>query len=134
MRSATLVTGQIFSLRALVTRLDVSAISVAIGMICSLAVAWVATPIGRASGISNLHAAAATAADRERITIVGTRRTQGNAVDCPQVRTDDGTDYTVSYLAPAIKIGDRISVTGFFAHVVKCRGEVLFAEKVDVLP
>jgi hypothetical protein len=72
-------------------------------------------------------------ADNKRVTVVGTRTTQGNAVDCPELRADDGKTYNISYLAPSIQIGDRISVTGFFAKMVHCRGEVIYAEDVVVL-
>lgn len=65
-----------------------------------------------------------------RITVTGARITQGNAVDCPQVRTDDGQVYSISYLAPSIAIGDRVSVTGYMAYSTTCLGPVLKAEKV----
>lgn len=69
----------------------------------------------------------------QRMTVVGTRITQGNAVDCPQLRGEDGTITVVSYLAPAIPIGTRVKVTGFYAYVTSCRGRVLKAEEVAVL-
>jgi hypothetical protein len=57
----------------------------------------------------------------------------GGAVDCPQVRADDGKIYAVSYLAPTVAIGDRIEVTGFMAYITTCRGHVLYAEEVRPL-
>jgi len=67
---------------------------------------------------------------QERLTITGVRLTQGDAVNCAQVRTDEGTVYSVSYLAPSIAIGDRVEVTGFMANITTCRGPVLYAEEV----
>jgi hypothetical protein len=68
-----------------------------------------------------------------RITITGTRITEGNAVDCPQVRGDDGTITGVSWLAPSITIGSRIRVTGVYAYVTHCKGKVLTSDEVTVL-
>lgn len=76
---------------------------------------------------------AAQSVSQERITIVGVRITQGDAVECPRVRSDDGSTHGISYLAPSIAIGDRVSVTGYMAITVGCRGPVLYAEKVLVL-
>ena len=73
------------------------------------------------------------AAGEARLTIVGMRMTQGNAVDCPEVKTDDGRTVPVSYLAPSIAIGDRVEVTGFMAVTTKCRGKVLVAEEVRLI-
>ncbi len=73
------------------------------------------------------------AAGEARLTIVGMRMTQGNAVDCPEVKTDDGRTVPVSYLAPSIAIGDRVEVTGFMTVTTKCRGKVLYAEEVRPL-
>jgi len=71
-----------------------------------------------------------TQGSQARITVTGARISQGNAVDCPQIQADDGKIVSVSYLEPAIAIGDRITVTGFMAHVTTCLGPVLYAEKV----
>lgn len=75
----------------------------------------------------------ASGSETKRLTVVGTRITQGNAVDCPHIRGEDGTVTAVSYLAPSIAIGTRIKVTGFLAHVTHCRGEVLNVEEVSLL-
>ena len=68
-----------------------------------------------------------------RLTITGVRLTQGDAVNCAQVRTDEGAIYSVSYLAPSIAIGDRVEVTGFMANITTCLGPVLYAEEVRQL-
>ena len=94
-------------------------------------VAFLSTPVGDWSASPAL--ASSTAGERERLTVVGTRLTQGNAVDCPTVKTDEGKVVGVSYLPPSIAIGDRISVTGFFAVTTHCVGEVLYAEDVTAL-
>jgi hypothetical protein len=70
------------------------------------------------------------ASSEVRLTIQGVRMTLGNAVDCPNVRTDDGVFVPVSYLAPSIAIGDRVKVTGFMAVTTTCKGKVLVAEEV----
>lgn len=72
-------------------------------------------------------------AGQEKLTVSGVRLTKGNAVDCPQIRTDDGRTISVSYLAPAIAIGDRVEVTGFMVNKATCRGPVLNAESVRQL-
>lgn len=89
-------------------------------------------PLRAGSEKSNVEAMAVTkqAANRDKLTIRGTRLTVGNAVDCPQVRADDGKIYPVSYLAPSIAIGDRVEVTGFMANITSCVGLVLYAEEV----
>jgi hypothetical protein len=61
----------------------------------------------------------------QTIQITGVRLTQGNAVDCPQVRDDSGVIHTVSYLSPGVKIGARVTVTGFYAVTTHCIGTVL---------
>jgi hypothetical protein len=68
-----------------------------------------------------------------RITIAGTRVSRGDAVECPKLRGDDGKIYSVHYLPPAIAIGARLSVTGYFAKLVRCRGRVLYIEKLRPL-
>ena len=78
-------------------------------------------------------AGAQSAAGEARLTIIGVRATEGNGVDCPQVKTDDGRSVPVSYLAPSIAIGDRVEVTGFMAVMTTCRGKVLYAEEVRAL-
>jgi hypothetical protein len=64
----------------------------------------------------------------QAIFIVGVRVTSGDGVDCPRVRTDDGQVYAVSYLEPAISIGDRVAVTGEIAAITSCRGNVIYVE------
>lgn len=68
-----------------------------------------------------------------KMMVQGVRLTQGNAVDCPQIQTDDGRTLAVSYLAPSIAIGQRVEVTGFMANMTTCRGPVLYAEEVKQL-
>jgi hypothetical protein len=69
--------------------------------------------------------------DQVRITVTGIRITKGTAVDCPQIRTDDGRIYSISYLAPSVAVGDRVEVTGMMANSATCSGPVLNAEKVS---
>ncbi len=68
-----------------------------------------------------------------KMTVQGVRMTEGNAVDCPQIQTDDGRTLGVSYLAPSIAIGQRVEVTGFMANMTTCRGPVLYVEEVTLL-
>jgi hypothetical protein len=72
-------------------------------------------------------------ADRqERVSISGVRLTTGSAVQCPQVRADDGMIYPVSSLPSDVAIGGRVRVSGFMAYVTTCTGPVLYAE--DIVP
>lgn len=68
------------------------------------------------------------------VQITGVRVTQGNAVDCPQLRDDEGTLHAVSYLSPTIAIGTRVRVTGFYAVTLACLGPVLVVQEAQVLP
>lgn len=63
-----------------------------------------------------------------RITVSGIRETEGNAVDCPQIRADDGTLHSVSFLSAAIAIGGRVAVEGVYGISTRCRGQVLIVE------
>lgn len=67
--------------------------------------------------------------DPARITLTGVRVTQGDAVDCPQIRDDAGAVHPVSYLSPRVAIGARVEVSGFYAVTTKCRGTVLVVEE-----
>ena len=64
-----------------------------------------------------------TAPDTIRIT--GIRATQGNAVDCPQIRDDAGVLHSVSYLSTGLAIGDRVTVSGAYGIITTCLGTVL---------
>ena len=73
------------------------------------------------------------AQNEARITVRGARISFGDGVDCPKIRSDDGTETSVSYLAPGIAIGERVEVTGFMAFTTICRGKVLYAEEVRII-
>ena len=62
------------------------------------------------------------------ITLTGTRMTRGNAVDCPQIRDDAGGLHVVSYLSPAVAVGARVTVSGFYGVTTSCLGTVLVVE------
>ena len=57
--------------------------------------------------------------------ITGIRTTQGNAVDCPQIRDDAGVLHSVSYLSTGLAIGDRVTVSGAYGIITTCQGTVL---------
>lgn len=59
------------------------------------------------------------------VTLTGVRVTQGNAVDCPQIRDDAGKIHSVSYLSAAIGLGDRVTVSGVYGVTTTCVGTVL---------
>ncbi len=63
------------------------------------------------------------------VSITGVRLTQGDAVQCPQVRDDAGVVHGVSYLSPDIPIGGRVTVRGFHAITPVCLGKVLVVEE-----
>jgi hypothetical protein len=67
-------------------------------------------------------------AETARVSVTGVRITEGNAVDCPQIRDDAGTVHPVSYLSPRVGIGARVEVSGFYAVTTKCLGTVLVVE------
>ena len=77
--------------------------------------------------------AAAAASGQERITVTGTRIRQGDGVQCPKLRGDAGATYSISYLEPSLRIGDRVTVTGVMAHMPTCLGPVIKVEDVIVL-
>ena len=92
---------------------------------------------GRATIISEVQGLAQettpVAGGRETATITGVRLTEGNAVDCPKIRDDAGVEHPVSYLSPAVAIGTRVSVSGFYAITTSCRGTVLVVEDERIL-
>jgi hypothetical protein len=69
----------------------------------------------------------------QTIQITGVRLTQGNAVDCPQVRDDSGVIHAVSYLSPAVGIGARVTLSGFYAVTTQCIGQVLVVRDEQIL-
>jgi hypothetical protein len=102
----------------------------AAAMISGCSQAGVVRP-GDAEMVKPAASGPALAADnQQRLTVTGVRVTQGNAVDCPQIRTADGGIVPVSYLAPSIAIGALVEVTGFMAVTTSCRGKVLYVEEV----
>jgi hypothetical protein len=76
---------------------------------------------------------AASGSADDRLSITGVRITRGDAVNCPQVRGDDGRTHTVSYLSPRVEIGGRVALTGYMGYSVKCLGEVLVVEEEHLL-
>lgn len=69
----------------------------------------------------------------QTILITGIRITQGNAVDCPQLRDDAGVVHTVSYLSPAAKIGSRVALSGTYGVTTHCLGKVLVVRDEKIL-
>lgn len=67
-------------------------------------------------------------ATTDTVRLTGERITQGNAVDCPQIRDDSGKLHAVSYLSPAIEIGDRVTVSGVYGVSTRCVGTVLIVQ------
>lgn len=70
-----------------------------------------------------------TASAGQTASITGVRLTQGNAVDCPQLRDDAGKIHVVSYLSPAAAIGTRVTVSGSYGISTKCLGTVLVVDQ-----
>lgn len=64
-------------------------------------------------------------AESQTVTLTGTRVSMGNAVDCPEIRTDDGKLHPVKGLTAEVALGDRITVTGEYGVATTCRGQVL---------
>ena len=80
-------------------------------------------PMSEAAPVKDDPVTVPTAPDTIRIT--GIRATQGNAVDCPQIRDDAGVLHSVSYLSTGLAIGDRVTVSGAYGIITTCRGTVL---------
>lgn len=69
-----------------------------------------------------------TNATTDTVRLTGERITQGNAVDCPQIRDDSGKVHSVSYLSPAVEIGGRVTVSGVYGVSTRCVGTVLIVQ------
>lgn len=74
-----------------------------------------------------------TASAGQAASITGVRLSQGNAVDCPQLRDDAGKIHVVSYLSPAAPIGTRVTVSGTYGITTKCLGSVLVVDQEVIL-
>jgi hypothetical protein len=81
----------------------------------------------------NLTGADDVMAQSETFTVTGVRTTQGNAVDCPELRTQDGRTISVFGLPATIGIGERVRITGMMVNPTTCLGPALNAETVERL-
>ncbi|WP_225028949.1 hypothetical protein [Xinfangfangia pollutisoli] len=72
-------------------------------------------------------------AESQTVTLTGTRVSMGNAVDCPEIRTDDGKLHPVKGLTAEVALGDRITVTGEYGVATTCRGQVLIVAELKRL-
>lgn len=70
----------------------------------------------------------------EMVVLTGVRLTQGNAVDCPQLRDGTGKVHGVSALSAAVPIGGQVTVRGFYGVSTKCVGTVLIVKEETPLP
>jgi hypothetical protein len=66
-------------------------------------------------------------------TITGVRISTGDAVNCAEIRSDDGTVHPVSGLNGDIAIGARITATGFYGVSTRCVGRVLIITDIKRL-
>lgn len=69
-----------------------------------------------------------TTASGDTVQLSGVRISEGNAVECPQIRDDGGRVHSVSYLSPAVAIGERVNVSGFYGVSTGCVGTVLIVQ------
>lgn len=69
-----------------------------------------------------------TTASGDIVQLSGVRISEGNAVECPQIRDDGGKLHSVSYLSPAVAIGERVNVSGFYGVSTGCVGTVLIVQ------
>ena len=104
-------------------------LSIAAALMSSCSQAGIAPPRASELNTKIIVEPALTSNSQQRLTVTGVRLTKGNAVDCPQIKTEDGTIVPVSYLAPSIAIGERVEVTGYMAVTTSCRGRVLYVEE-----
>lgn len=72
-------------------------------------------------------------AQQQQLTVTGVRTTQGNAVECPMLRTEDGRDMPVHGLPATIGIGDRVRITGTMVNPTTCLGPALNVEALERL-
>lgn len=71
---------------------------------------------------------------REIVVVTGVRATQGGAVQCPQIRDDAGTLWSVSHLSAEVALGDRVTVSGHYGVSTSCVGTVLIVEQEQIHP
>jgi hypothetical protein len=92
-------------------------------------------PDGGAATAASSPAAIGGAAQEQQgyANLVGVRASQGNAVNCPEIRTDDGALHPVSGLGSDIAIGDRIVVSGTLGISTRCIGKVLIIKDIKRL-
>ena len=83
--------------------------------------------------MTGLQQDAGRPADADLVTLTGTRASQGNAVLCPEIRTDDGQLHPVVGLSAAVELGARITVTGHYGVSTTCRGQALIIETLTRL-
>ncbi|AML52234.1 hypothetical protein [Falsihalocynthiibacter arcticus] len=69
---------------------------------------------------------------REQVTVSGSLVTRANGVDCPQIKTNDGTLIAISYISPEIPMGTHVVVSGVYAIVTDCLGRVVVAQETTV--
>lgn len=70
---------------------------------------------------------------RELITVTGSLVSRANGVDCPKIKTNDGTLVGISYISPTIPLGTQVVVSGYYAVVTECLGRVVVAQETTVL-
>jgi hypothetical protein len=105
-----------------------SLVPIVLAILSALAALAAAAPTSASPRTRLAQAGPAGGAGEARATISGVRLTRGDAVRCPEIRDDAGRVHVVSHLSPAIAIGARVTVTGFYAVTTKCLGRVLVVE------
>ena len=92
-------------------------------------------PDGAAATSASSRAIMGRAAQEQQgyASLVGVRVSQGDAVNCPEIRTDDGALHPVSGLTSEIAIGDRVAVSGTFGISTRCIGKVLIIKDIKRL-
>lgn len=58
----------------------------------------------------------------------------GDGVRCPEILTEDGRRVAVFGLAADTPPGTRLRLTGQPGHAVRCLGEVLVIQTIEILP
>lgn len=96
----------------------------------------VATPDARLKEVSDPFAVGGRGGNAANQTMTITGTVTGEGVECPAIRTEDGTLYTIAGGdRQQLREGTRVRVTGTVAEMSICmQGTTISASRVEVLP
>ncbi len=68
-----------------------------------------------------------------QMVVTGRLEHLGDGVRCPEILTEDGRHQPVFGLAADIPPGTRLRLTGQPGRAVRCKGEVLIIQTIEIL-